>query len=893
MSVGKFAFLPNLRSGAAADGTRDGVRLRLSYDLEITGNGAAQAGRVAVAAQLKGPGDVVGLDAGQIVRVEPEDVNKGFEPNYFPFIELRDPDLPWRYTLDSGTANRLTPWLVLIALKRDEFTYLDQGSALAPRIEVANIRTALPDLAQAWAWAHVQVDMDGAGGTPHEALAADPGRGFARLMACRKLDEATDYTLFLVPSYKVGVQAALGEAIDAGLGTAPAWEEGVDQPLILPYYYRHSFKTEAGQDLELLLRKLRAVKADEEDEAGASLWVDAGDVGYYTGAPSKGYRFPAQAALTQPDTDVPPLDTPKKLQNAITRTLNAVLAEQEEEDGEDPLVTFPAHGRHYTGVDSLSQGRAAQGHWFERINLDLKFRAAAGLGRKIVRENDEHFAQLCWDQYDEILAANRALQQLQVATLLAGRLEQLHFSRLPSEVGVQLGEPLLAFTRIEPDDRAPSAKQMLTRKRVPDGFAGLSLRRVAARKPQRLQSGKDGPRRRVPIAALPGDDSPSPESQPPKDSALRRRSERLAKGEAAGGLTAALRALFNPELVNRKPKPRLPQPLVGEYSSARVQKLLGDKLVALPRQKADFTIKGRSAAEVKAGGIVWRAPRVPEPLVDYLCRVSRDGLLSNVQALPDNTVSFYEENRLFVEALMVGANHAMAEELRWREYPTDMRGTVFHRFWNRGAAPDDRGEDDIQDIRLWGGKLGKQVNPADTDGKQNLVVVIKGEVVRKLRDPLVEISIASGEAWAPDTAESHPPVFFGKIGRDAVYYGFDISREYVLSPSVRGRAFFAIYEPPARLRFGLDVGNTLVRRDRPLTPDLVRALPAPGLTSWDDLSWKHMRLGASEYVDFTKVIAKPPQDSGHYWNATKHAAGLARSFWQKPLAALLPLGRVL
>ena len=41
---------------------------------------------------------------------------------------------------------------------------------------------------------------------------------------------------------------------------------------------------------------------------------------------------------------------------------------------------------------------------------------------------------------------------------------------------------------------------------------------------------------------------------------------------------------------------------------------------------------------------------------------------------------------------MVGLNHEMMRELLWREYPTDQRGTAFHRFWGRsGPQPDDIG----------------------------------------------------------------------------------------------------------------------------------------------------------------------------------------------------------
>lgn len=907
MSVGKFAFLPNLRSGAAAGAEIDGVRLAMAYDLEITGDGAPKLPRIPVSARLKGPGDVVGIDPAQITRIEPEAQNKGFEPNYFPFVELKDPDLPWRYTLATGTPGQLMPWITLIALKDEEFTTLNQGTALAPRIQVHSPAASLPDLGQAWATAHVQVDMNATSATPADVIEADPGRGFARLFACRKLDAAAFYTLFIVPTYAVGRQAALGEDVDPDLGATLSWDHEASEALTLPTFFRHRFRTVEGEDVETLLRKLRAIRADEADEAGAPLPVWAGNVGYYKNPIWEDFSFDAQAALSQPGYEPSGVDTPLVLRQKLAATLNTVLAEtagtdaaepdETEEAEEDPLLVFPAHGAHYAEKTELRLSRAMTGQWFETTNIDLKYRAAAGLGRKIVTRNDEHFAQLCWDQYDEILAANQALMQLQVATILANRLEDRHFSRLDSQASLQLCEPLQDFVRTDPEsDKSASVGALLQKKKLPGGFGGLSLRRNLSRKQTRVRAKTDkgpAPRRQIALAPLPGNSSAKSPERPEKDSALVRRREVLAARSESGALNAALGALFNPETLGRKPKPRQPEPLVGEYATDDLQRLFGDKLRRLPQQKADSLIGGRTGAEKATGGIIYRAPRIPEPLVDYLLRVSRDGVLSNAAALPDNTVSLYDENRAFIEAVMLGANHAMNEELRWREYPTDMRGTIFPRFWNRGALPGDRSKDDIMEIRSWTGKLGEQENPADADGSENLVVVIKGDVIRKIQDPIVEISIAHQAEWAPDAATPYPPVYFGKIGQDTVYYGFDISRDEVLSPDIKNRAYFAIYEPPARLRFGLDVGQAAIRATRPRNPDAVRALSAPKLESWDDLSWKHMRLGNAEYVDFTKTLTKPSTEPVNHWTASKTAAGLARSFWQKPLAALLPLKRVL
>src|ERR1044071_10009022 len=61
---------------------------------------------------LRGPGDVVGLNSAQIVRVEPKPNTRDFEPNYFPFVEFISWELPWLFTNAKAIpGGRLRPWL--------------------------------------------------------------------------------------------------------------------------------------------------------------------------------------------------------------------------------------------------------------------------------------------------------------------------------------------------------------------------------------------------------------------------------------------------------------------------------------------------------------------------------------------------------------------------------------------------------------------------------------------------------------------------------------------------------------------------------------------------------------------------------------------------------------
>ena len=262
---------------------------------------------------------------------------------------------------------------------------------------------------------------------------------------------------------------------------------------------------------------------------------------------------------------------------------------------------------------------------------------------------------------------------------------------------------------------------------------------------------------------------------------------------------------------------------------------------------------------------------------------------------------------------MVGANHEINAELRWRGFPTDMRGTVLRRFWQRGLPDNDLRGDDIGPIHGWKAALGANPPAHDRDQAENLIMLIKGDLIRKVGLPLVEINIAAGSNFQRGQGTTYPAMMHGRIA-DAGYFGFDVARDTIMAPALRDRAFVVIYEPPGRMRFGLDITTQaarVTRRDHaslrgrfpvsamdpnrsyahlPRAPaTLPPAIAAFG--TWDDVSWSQMRLGAAGYLDFT--AAPRPTNGPDYWGADKTAASVARSLWQRPIMAVLPVKRVL
>ena len=250
----------------------------------------------------------------------------------------------------------------------------------------------------------------------------------------------------------------------------------------------------------------------------------------------------------------------------------------------------------------------------------------------------------------------------------------------------------------------------------------------------------------------------------------------------------------------------------------------------------------------------------------------------------------------------------MNNELRWREFPTDMRGSIFRRFWDRKRAPSDPAGDDIPEIHGWTQPLGSNYPGHDVNRKEALVLLVRGDLIRKYGEILVTLNRANTTSYSHGGGVDFAPIFSGQLGADICYYGFDVDREDVLAD--KARHFFVLYEVPGRVRFGLDIATAAVRRNRfafrtaalafplatlgrdPATVLLPEHLktgnppPSQALT-WDELSWAHMQLDGAGYIDMSLTfpgVAEAP----NYWDANRDSASIARSFWQKPIAAVLP-----
>jgi hypothetical protein len=905
-----FTLLPNARtqlSAVAKPPAAGGTRRQLVFGVEIRADNAAVPGepRLPVGAELLSAGDVIGVDGRMISRVDPPSGATGFEPNYLPFVEFADADFPWRYSYEAAGGPRIRPWIVLLALKPSEFEFLNQGDAPSPRIRVANPAASLPNLSQSWAFAHVHVGR-GDALSPDLAglIATRPDRHHARLMCLRRLEPNTAYTLMLVPATEASRLAGLGVGGPVEPFDKPAWDASTAGGLELPIYFQSRFVTSVLEDFEILARRLKPFVIEPDSTIALPQVAFAGAPGFYPDYSNADATFEVQDALMRADRSVEPFNTDPELTTRLEPTLAAVIAGDEVAPGddgpdrEDPLVAMPPYGWRFLRQKSVAAAAAAAGAFVDRVNLDLKFRHAAGLGAETVRRHQERFARICWSQYRDVVAANQALARLKTARELTRVVSRRHVAPLPPDIVASLSETVHDLARM-PSGVSPSG--VLAQAGVPRSFTSRALRRVSSKRTLRRGGAGGRPGRVVaPMPRVPGAAALT---------GLPRRDVVALPVDARQRIVT----LFGEETVLRGTLPPRRAVVVNPVRLEALATSVSTFFVGLSNEKAKHLIGGLAPVESEKLDSIMRAPVVSDPLVDALNVVDGRAILRGIDTLPNNTVTMLKENRLMVEAFLVGANHEMNNELRWREFPTDMRGTIFRRFWDRKRPPDDPTGNDIPEIHRWTAPLGRNYPAHDADRTESLVLLIRGDLIRKYGMILCLLNRANATAFVRGQGTDYAPIFAGRLGADACYFGFDVARDTVLAE--KSRHFFVLFEAPGRVRFGLDAASAAVRRDRfdfqraplafpvralgrdaskPLLPAHLRTGHPPPVqaTTWDDLSWTHMQLDAAGYLDVVASspgVAEPP----NYWSSDRDSATIARSVWQKPIAAVVPATRLL
>lgn len=446
-------FLPWARRGfaraiSATKATADRANAAITFAVKL----AADTGNaVETSARLLGPADVVGIDAGQILKTDPRANKHDFESNYLASVEFKAPDLPWMFTPWTHDGQRLEPWIALIVLEKgaDELVRSDPTRPL-PYVTLASA-AELPNLAQSWAWAHVQVSGAANQAEARTMLDSTPAACLSRLMCPRRLQDRKTYVACVVPAFEVGRKAGLGipltNADVTGAGSVRfAWTTApVAEPFDLPVYYSWEFGTGAGGDFEALVLALQR-PSQPTPQSGAPLGRRALNV---VPPPS----WPAVPVNPSPaffEGALQPVGTaaqnPPVLAGFTPRLVDALDADvpgpANAGDVELP-VPPPLYGR-WHAARSKVPGQADTKAWVRTLNLDLGLRAAAGLGARIVQDQQESLMAAAWRQVGEIERANQLLRQAQLARSASVALYTNRFESMTAATLLHLAAPVAA-----------------------------------------------------------------------------------------------------------------------------------------------------------------------------------------------------------------------------------------------------------------------------------------------------------------------------------------------------------------------------------------------------------------------------------------------------------------
>jgi hypothetical protein len=479
----------NKITNADLDAAVTAARATINIQLELRGNGLEPAPPPAPIAKdiaVTGPGDIVGIDSRIVVRTEPRHWITNFEPNYVPHIEFYDEDFPWRYTpAKPGPApHRLRPWIMLIVLKEGQTaaeTEFTEGQNIKDRpLPFVDVKdpSVFPPADQLWAWAHVHVNRgltdsdiestDMATVLPKLQATLDENADLAcsRIVCPRKLDANTAYHAFLMPVFESGRLAGLQQDLSkVPFATASAWADypGRAETASYPYYYRWYFRTGTVGDFEYLVRLLKAKPVDKRVGTRDMDVLHPGSNLPGIEDPTLGGVLKLGGALRVPRRSLSPedrtqaekydkwaqpypVDFQKKLASFISLAddYSQKPADDANRDSEidpeiqkdrDPLITPPLYGCWHALVQRLLKERngtdiTPNNNWVHELNLDPRFRVAAGFGTRVVQDQQEEYMKSAWEQLGDVLEAQRRIRLAQLAKEISWIWYERHLKRL-------------------------------------------------------------------------------------------------------------------------------------------------------------------------------------------------------------------------------------------------------------------------------------------------------------------------------------------------------------------------------------------------------------------------------------------------------------------------------
>lgn len=687
--------------------------------------------------QLMGPADVKWVQKKAISRISPpEGAKTRLFKEYLPYVEFFEEDLPWRYTPVATTDADFRPWMTLIAVKEDEVSFHvnSNGTKLATLQIGSEERYGeiFPNAKLLFNVAHVQIDsaVEVTRENVNDLLDENPDCGISRILCTSILEENSSYVALLIPTYELGRLAGLGLSVDdVRLGKC-AWENLLanqnQRPdgLTFPVYFKWKFRTSIVKaDFKTLASRLFFTGEKEYDQMKAYLDVDISQSGLEDVYFDEEKVMDVPAALMLDKKNLKPRKEDDSYTTALKDLLelNPVLKENETGEinmEEDPWIVPPVYGARHL-LTTQAQFANNQIDVVKEVNLQLKNRVAAGMGSAIVKKNQEQFVNRAWKKVEKINQLNQAIREYYQMKQVSEKATAKYSAKAQKSIATKKNKALLMDVanrslqtagiyrhQVSADNLLDASKEMIPINQQEQSVkSGITVKELSALFSTEVWE------------KIIGEESPNWESA---KNALEK-SKSYLKEQLKMDLKADEPCEEeNPEAINPD--------VIGEN---RVDEILA---------KYGYTEDNQLSANLDSKYPVMAYPDFLEPTFYYLREYSDSYVIPSATSLLKDSITYFRTNPQFEEAFLMGMNTEMGQELLWREYPTDQRGSYFRKFWDQEDLPD-KGQlekyYDVKPLHQWKGRLGQN----HMVGKNGMLVfVIRGELMQSYPSASVYLS---------------------------------------------------------------------------------------------------------------------------------------------------------
>lgn len=341
-------------------------------------------------ATFRWPGDVRSLNPSAIRHRAPAPSVQDAETTKFVHVDFWSPDLPWRYTPESGAL--LRPWLALLVGKPDELDFVANTLSVSDRTR--NLVTSNATFAGSAFPPHLTAHLQVPDSEDPTTAGTPTAQRFSRLLSPRVLEPQTDYTALVVPAFRADghpLWTTQGDAVTVDLGGAP-----------LPVFDRWTFRSGEGGDFETL---------------AARLWMpDPGVVGRasltYQESDGTDIAMEVRGALSSLKDSQPPVGD----LTAVTADLRSLTAVVPPGGGPVP-IDMPQYGVPWLADPSSAPARS----WADTLHLDPRERIHAGTGVRMGILAQEELMRAATEQAGALAEATVRIAQLAAGLELSRR----------------------------------------------------------------------------------------------------------------------------------------------------------------------------------------------------------------------------------------------------------------------------------------------------------------------------------------------------------------------------------------------------------------------------------------------------------------------------------------